>query len=435
MLLSSLVKEILLMSNVLEICKNARKASYELACTSGPRKEKALYKIAQKLIENQDKIIEANKIDLENGRNSGLSNALLDRLALNPQRISDMAKGLEEIAVLPDPVGEVVKMWKRPNGLEIGQKRVPLGVVSVIYEARPNVTADVAGLTLKSGNCAVLKGGKEAIHSNLAIIEQIKTALMEEGIPEAAVQLISDTNRETTLELLKMDEYIDLLIPRGGEGLKKLILENSTIPVILATAGNCHVYVDEYADIDMAKDIVINAKTQRPGVCNAVESLVIHRNIAEKFIPVIVKELDKFGVEMRVCDATMDIINRQKMAVNGKVASASEEDYGTEYHDLILSVRTVATFEEAVSHINTYGTRHSEAIVTENYERARCFHEGVDAAAVYVNASTRFTDGFEFGFGAEIGISNQKLHARGPIGLEQLTSLKYIIFGDGQIRS
>jgi glutamate-5-semialdehyde dehydrogenase len=413
------------MSHILEICKSAKDASFQLANVSSIIKENALKRMASNIIKNQQFIIDANNVDVENAKNKGISGALLDRLTLTPQRVKAMADGLIEIAGLPDPIGEIVGAWKRPNGLEIGQKRVPIGVVGVIYEARPNVTADVAGLTLKSGNCAILKGGSEAINSNKAIIEQITEALKQEGICEHAVQLITDTNREAAVEMLKMDKYIDVLIPRGGEGLKKIILENSTIPVIMATAGNCHVYVDASANLAMAEKIVINAKTQRPGVCNAMETLLVNKDVAEVFIPRIVKLLQDEGVEIRGCEIT------RKYA---KVKSAEESDWSTEYLDLILAVKVVNSFDEATEHINKYGTRHSEAIVTENYEAARRFHDVVDAAAVYVNASTRFTDGFEFGFGAEIGISNQKLHARGPIGLKQLTSLKYIIYGSGQIR-
>jgi len=412
---------------ILEICKRAKEASYELAYMSSDKKNIALKKIADNLINDEENIISMNKIDVENGIANNLTNALIDRLTLNRSRIEAMAEGLRQIAALQDPIGEVVNAWRRPNGLEIGMKRVPIGVVAVIYESRPNVTADVVGLTLKSGNCVILKGGKEAINSNLAIIKSITSALDEAGISRDCVQIIESTSRDSTIELLKMDKYIDLLIPRGGEGLKKIILEHSSIPVIMATAGNNHVYVDEFADLDKAEKITINAKTQRPGVCNAAETLLVDERVATKFLPHIAGVLNDLGVEIRGCEKTCALVPFAK--------KASEKDYESEFLDMIMAVKVTDGFDEAVDHINKYGTCHSEAIVTENYEHARAFLERVDAAAVYVNASTRFTDGFEFGFGAEIGISNQKLHARGPIGLVQLTSLKYIIYGNGQIRS
>ncbi|MCL2322129.1 MAG: glutamate-5-semialdehyde dehydrogenase [Oscillospiraceae bacterium] len=411
---------------ILEICKRAKEASYKLAYMSTDKKNLALRKIADNIIKNEVNIISKNEIDIKNGKENKLTNALIDRLTLNKSRIEAMADGLRQIAELPDPIGEITGGFRRPNGLEIGMRRVPIGVIAVIYESRPNVTADVAGLTLKSGNCVILKGGKEAINSNLAIAEAITEALDEAHVSRDCVQIVSDTNRESTIELLKMDKYIDLLIPRGGEGLKKIILEHSSIPVIMATAGNNHVYVDEFADLDMAEKITINAKTQRPGVCNAIENLLVDERQATEFVPRIAGILHDLGVEIRGCEKTCKLVPFAK--------KATEKDYETEFLDMIIAVKITKGFDEAVDHINKYGTHHSEAIVTENYEHARAFLERIDAAAVYVNASTRFTDGFEFGFGAEIGISNQKLHARGPIGLLQLTSQKYIIYGNGQVR-
>ena len=411
---------------ILEICKRAKEASYKLAYMSTDKKNLALRKIADNIIKNEVNIISKNEIDIKNGKENKLTNALIDRLTLNKSRIEAMADGLRQIAELPDPIGEITGGFRRPNGLEIGMRRVPIGVIAVIYESRPNVTADVAGLTLKSGNCVILKGGKEAINSNLAIAEAITEALDEAHVSRDCVQIVSDTNRESTIELLKMDKYIDLLIPRGGEGLKKIILEHSSIPVIMATAGNNHVYVDEFADLDMAEKITINAKTQRPGVCNAIENLLVDERQATEFVPRIAGILHDLGVEIRGCEKTCKLVPFAK--------KATEKDYETEFLDMIIAVKITKGFDEAVDHINKYGTHHSEAIVTENYEHARAFLERIDAAAVYVNASTRFTDGFEFGFGAEIGISNQKLHARGPIGLLQLTSQKYVIYGNGQVR-
>ena len=427
------------MTQIEMICKRAKEASFLMSRVTTANKNNALHVIADKIMENQEAILSANEIDLKHARESGISGALLDRLTLNPERIAGMAQGLVEIAALPDPVGKTERTWVRPNGLEIGEKRVPIGVVGVIYEARPNVTADVAGLTLKSGNCVVLKGGKEAIHSNTAIAKLIESALEESGLPTGAVQLITDTDREATLEMLRMAQYIDVLIPRGGEGLKKVILANSAIPVIFATAGNCHVYVDESADLKMARDIILNAKTQRPGVCNAAESLLVHKAVAAQFVPEITSELAAAGVEIRACDTSMQLCTKgdcaEENCAKRNMILATEQDWGAEYLDMIVSLKVIDSFEAAVAHINQYGSRHSEVIVTENEQHGEEFLNFVDAAAVYVNASSRFTDGFEFGFGAEIGISNQKLHARGPIGLEQLTTLKYVIHGTGQIRS
>lgn len=337
-----------------------------------------------------------------------------------------MATGLEQIVTLEDPIGEVISMWKRPNGLRIGQRRVPLGVVGMIYEARPNVTVDVFGLCVKTGNASILRGGKEAFSSNMALIKVLRSSLIEAGLPGDSVQLVEDTSRDSAVALMKLNKYLDILIPRGGAGLIKTVIENSTVPVIETGVGNCHVYIDSFADPEKAVEITFNAKTHRPGVCNAAESLLIHSSVAETILPAVGKRLQEKNVEIRGDKKTLKIL---KYAI-----PATEEDWGTEYLDYIISVKVVNSVDEAIDHINIYGTRHSEAIITENYTNAQKFLDQVDAAAVYVNASTRFTDGFEFGFGAEIGISTQKLHARGPMGLKALTSIKYIIYGDGQIR-
>ena len=355
-----------------------------------------------------------------------MQEGLLDRLKLTRERIGQMAEGLRQLVNLEDPIGEVISMKKRPNGLLIGQKRVPLGVVGIIYEARPNVTADAFGLCFKTGNAVILKGGKDAIHSNTAIVRLIQKAVEECGIPGTAIQLIEDTSRETTKAFMKLNRYVDVLIPRGGAGLIRSVVENSTIPVIETGTGNCHIYVDETADLEMAVSIIFNAKTQRIGVCNACESLVVHESVVDQLLPMLKKRLDEKQVELRGDE-------RVQGAVSG-IVPATEEDWGKEYLDYILSVKTVSSLDEAIEHINRYNTGHSEAIITHDYFHAQRFLEEVDAAAVYVNASTRFTDGYEFGFGAEIGISTQKLHARGPMGLLALTTTKYIIYGDGQIR-
>lgn len=406
--------------------KKAREAAYFLAQVSSLAKDKVLNLVAEALVSSMGTILSANKTDMENARVAGLKGAIMDRLLLTEQRIASMAEGLEQIAQLEDPVGEIISMKKRPNGLSIGQKRVPIGVIGIIYESRPNVTADVFGLCLKTGNAAILRGGKEAFNSNQAICSVIQTVLEENDFPAGCLQLVEDTSRESAVALMKLEEYLDLLIPRGGAGLIRAVVENSHVPVIETGVGNCHIYVDESADINKAVAITVNAKTQRPGVCNAAESLLVHDWIAEKFLPLAGKKLMEKGVEIRgdrkVCEILADAV------------PASEEDWSTEFLDLILSVKIVDSQPEAISHIQKYGTGHSEAIITENYSMAQDFLNRVDAAAVYVNASTRFTDGFEFGFGAEIGISTQKLHARGPMGLKELTSTKYIIYGDGQIR-
>ncbi len=406
--------------------KNARNAEALVRNLSANEKNEVLLKVAEALTENADTLTAANALDVENGRKNNMPEALVDRLLLTGDRIRGMAEGLRQVAALEDPVGEVLGMKKRPNGLMIGQKRVPLGVIGIIYEARPNVTADAFALCFKTGNVVILKGGSDAIHSNEAIVKCIREVLQEQGITEDAIQLITDTSRETTAEFMKMNQYVDVLIPRGGRGLIKAVVENSTIPVIETGTGNCHTYVDETADLQMAADIIMNAKTQRVGVCNACESVLVHEKVKDEFLPVLARRLQEKHVEIRADEAACELIP-------GAV-HATEEDWGREYLDYILSLKVVSSVEEAISHINQYNTGHSEAIITNNYEHAQKFLDQVDAAAVYVNASTRFTDGFEFGFGAEIGISTQKLHARGPMGLLALTTTKYIIYGNGQIR-
>lgn len=406
--------------------KNARNAEVLVRNLSANEKNEVLLKVAEALTENADTLTAANTLDVENGRKNNMPEALVDRLLLTGDRIRGMAEGLRQVAALEDPVGEVLGMKKRPNGLMIGQKRVPLGVIGIIYEARPNVTADAFALCFKTGNVVILKGGSDAIHSNEAIVKCIREVLREQGITEDAIQLITDTSRETTAEFMKMNQYVDVLIPRGGRGLIKAVVENSTIPVIETGTGNCHIYVDETADLQIAADIIMNAKTQRVGVCNACESVLVHEKVKDEFLPVLARRLQEKQVEIRADEAACELIP-------GAV-HATEEDWGREYLDYILSLKVVSSVEEAISHINQYNTGHSEAIITNNYEHAQKFLDQVDAAAVYVNASTRFTDGFEFGFGAEIGISTQKLHARGPMGLLALTTTKYIIYGNGQIR-
>ncbi len=409
-----------------QIGKSAKEAEIILRTLETNKKNEALLVTADNLVKDTDKLLAANEKDMENGRANNMPQGLLDRLLLTKERIEQMAVGLRQVAALDDPIGEVLSMKKRPNGLEIGQKRVPLGVVGIIYEARPNVTADAFALCFKTGNAVILKGGSDALYSNIAIVESIRSSLLASGLPETAISLIEDTSRETTTQFMRMNEYVDVLIPRGGAGLIRAVVQNATVPVIETGTGNCHIYVDESADFEMALDIIFNAKTQRIGVCNACESLVVHENIVKKFTPLLAKRLKDKDVEIRGDESVMDAA--------GGIVPASEEDWGTEYLDYIISVKTVADVEEAISHINRYNTGHSEAIITNSYENAEKFLDGVDAAAVYVNASTRFTDGFEFGFGAEIGISTQKLHARGPMGLLALTSTKYIIRGNGQIR-
>lgn len=415
------------MNEMLEtLGKNAKKAEIVLRNLDTAKKNQVLEAVADSLVADSKALLTANAIDVENGRKNQMPEGLVDRLMLTEARIASMAEGLRQVAALEDPVGEVTEMKKRPNGLLIGQKRVPLGVIGIIYEARPNVTADAFALCFKTGNVVILKGGSDAIHSNTAIVDCIRRTLDENGITKDAIQLISDTSRETAGEFMKMNEYVDVLIPRGGKGLIKAVVNNSTIPVIETGTGNCHIYVDESADLQMAADIVMNAKTQRVGVCNACESLLVHEKVKDAFLPVLAERLRTKNVEMRA--------DEEAKALIPDAVTATEEDWGTEYLDYILSIKVVGSADEAIRHINRYNTGHSEAIITRDYNNAQKFLDEVDAAAVYVNASTRFTDGFEFGFGAEIGISTQKLHARGPMGLLALTSTKYIIYGNGQIR-
>ena len=414
------------MSELIKKGKNAKEAAYILANITTTDKDRALEFMAKKLLENADKIIEENKKDLKKAVENGTSKGMLDRLSLDKSRIDSMADGLMQIINLQDPVGEVIGMWNRPNGLQIGQKRVPLGVIGIIYEARPNVTCDAAGLCLKSGNAVILRGGKEAINSNIAITNALREGLKEANVPEDAVQLIEDTSREVATQMMKLNDYIDVLIPRGGAGLIKAVVNNATVPVIETGTGNCHIYVDSECDFEMAKNIIVNAKTSRPSVCNAAESLVIHEDVAEELLPILAKALRDKDVVLRGDKRAREIVKDME--------EATEEDFYKEYLDYIMSVKVVKDIDEAIAHINKYNTGHSEAIVTKNYENSQKFLQRVDAAAVYVNASTRFTDGCEFGFGAEIGISTQKLHARGPMGLKELTTIKYIIFGNGQIR-
>ena len=417
---------------LLEICKQAKAIAPKIGILDTNTKNQALLAAADFLVKEQNFILDANKIDIENGKKNHMPEGLLDRLLLTETRIAQMAEGLRQVAALDDPIGEVLGMKKRPNGLMIGQKRVPLGVVGIIYEARPNVTADAFALCFKTGNVVILKGGSDAIHSNIAIVAAIRKALVNEKLPEQAIALIEDTSRETAAAFMKMNEYVDVLIPRGGAGLIKAVVNQATIPVIETGTGNCHIFVDETADFNMAIDIIMNAKTQRIGVCNACESLVLHEKIADAFLPKLMKRLAEKEVEVHGDEKVMQIADgcvKKELLV-----PATEEDWGREYLDYKISAKVVSSVDEAIAHINKYNTGHSEAIITNNYSNAEKFLNEIDAACVYVNASTRFTDGFEFGFGAEIGISTQKLHARGPMGLIALTSTKYIIYGNGQIR-
>ena len=407
--------------------KNACGAKQSLLKLDTNKKNEVLLAVAKALRDNAEYIILENAKDIENGKANNMKAGLLDRLLLDEGRIDGMAVGIEKVVMLGDPIGEVTSMTKRPNGMTIGKKRVPLGVVGIIYEARPNVTSDAFALCFKTSNAVILKGGSDAINSNIAIVKVIREALKANGINENAVILIEDTNRETTKAFMKMNKYVDVLIPRGSASLIKATVENSTIPVIETGTGNCHIYVDESADLDMALNILINAKTQRVGVCNACESLVVHKAVADEFLPKAVAALKEHNVEVRGDKAAMEACADIRI-------EATEEDFYTEYLDYIISVKTVSDIDEAIEHINEHNTKHSECIVTNDYNNSNRFLEEVDAACVYVNASTRFTDGFEFGFGAEIGISTQKIHARGPMGLNELTTSKYIIYGNGQVR-
>jgi glutamate-5-semialdehyde dehydrogenase len=415
-----------LKETLLDIATRARLAARHLAKLSSGDKNEALKLIATNLRARTDFILERNSGDLERAKEAGLSAAMIDRLTLTEDRIDAMAAGLDEIAALSDPVGETLSMWKRPNGLNIGKVRVPIGVVGFIYESRPNVTVDAAGLCLKSGNAIILRGGSEAIDSNSAIADVIADSLSKAGLPVDVVQLLRTTDRAAVALMLKLDEFIDVIIPRGGKGLIKLVVESSTIPVIMHYDGICHTYVDEFADLEMAENICMNAKVQRPGVCNAMETMLVHEAVAAEFLPKVGKAFAEAGVELRGCEKTLKFLP--------SATEGTSEDWSTEYLDLILSVRVVDSIDEAIEHITRYGSAHSDAIVTENYSRSRQFLEEVDSSAVFVNASTRFNDGFEFGLGAEIGISTNRLHCRGPMGLEELTTIKYVVQGTGQIR-
>lgn len=415
--------------NLEELCKRAHDVRIKAGMLDTNVKNETLRKAADAILAHETDILAANASDVKNGQERNMPAGLIDRLTLNHDRLVGMADGLRQIAELDDPIGEVLSMKKRPNGLMIGKKRVPIGVIGIIFEARPNVTSDAFGLCFKSGNCAILKGGSDAIHSNIAIVSAMQEALREMHIPDGVLSLIEATDHETTGKFMKMKQYVDLLIPRGGRGLIQTVVNEATIPVIETGTGNCHVYVDDSADFDMAINIIKNAKTQRIGVCNACESIVVNRAIAKQFLPKLYAALKEYDVQMRGDDTAVACLGDQPLVI-----PATEEDWGTEYLDYIMSVKVVDTIDEAIDHINRYNTSHSETIVTENYDHAQQFLNEIDSACVYVNASTRFSDGNEFGFGAEIGISTQKLHARGPMGLEALTSYKYIIYGNGQIR-
>lgn len=406
--------------------KKAKEVSFILGNLSTSDKNKGLNAMADFLVNNKEYIINANKLDIQLAIEKGTSKSMIDRLELNSDRIEGMANGLRQVAMLPDPVGEVLGMWTRPNGLQIGQKRVSMGVIGIIYEARPNVTSDAAGLCFKAGNAVILRGGSEAINSNKAVVDILVKGLKSVGLPEDSIQLIEDTSREVATEMMRLNEYIDVLIPRGGAGLIKAVVKNATVPVIETGTGNCHIYIDEYADFEMAKNIVINAKTSRPAVCNAAEKLLVSKKVANEFMPIILEALREKGVEIRGDESSI--------AYDSSIIKACDEEWYNEYLDYKIGVKVVKDIDEAINIINEFGSGHSEAIVTKDYANSQKFLQNVNAAAVYVNASTRFTDGEEFGFGAEIGISTQKLHARGPMGLKELTTIKYIIYGNGQIR-
>ena len=413
-------------SKIQQIAKSAREASLRLANLNTGKKNNALLRMADELKKNDNAIKEANKKDLKAAAGKGLSKAMIDRLTISDKVLKTMADGIREVAALPDPVGEITKMWKRPNGLLVGRMRIPLGVIGIIYEARPNVTADAATLCLKSGNAVILRGGSEAINSNLAIAKVLQGACKKECIPDSAIQVVPTTEREAVLEMLKLEEYIDLIIPRGGEGLIRFVAENSRIPVIKHYKGVCHIFVDEFADLDMATKICFNAKVQKPGVCNAMETLLVHKKIAKKFLPKMGKKYRDAKVELRGCEETRKILSFAK--------PATEEDWSAEYLDLILAVKVVKDIDEAMNHIAKYGSLHTESIITKDYNNSQRFLREVNSSTVLVNASTRFSDGFQLGLGAEIGISTTKIHAFGPMGLEELTTQKFIIYGDGQIR-
>lgn len=409
-----------------EIAERARRASLLLAKAGSGPKNDALDRMARGIAERAGYIIEENKKDVEDARGKGLPAAMLDRLSLTEDRLAKISDGLRQVSALEDPVGEIVRMWRRPNGLLVGKMRIPLGVIGIIYESRPNVTADAAGLCVKSGNAVILRGGSETLRSNVAIGEVLRDSLRGAGLPEDAVQVIPVTDREAVLEILKLDEYIDLVIPRGGEGLIRFVSENSRIPVLKHYKGVCHIFVDESADLGMAESVCLNAKVQRPGVCNAMETMLVHEKIAKRFLPAVAKRLEEEGVELRGCERTRKILPGIKRA--------EEADWHEEYLDLILSVKVVDGIDEAISHIEKYGSMHTESIITENYTNSQKFINGVNSSTVMVNASTRFSDGYELGLGAEIGISTSKLHAFGPMGALELTTTKFVVFGEGQIR-
>lgn len=414
------------MSYLLDIAKKSKESSYDMLCASTEDKNEALKLMADELMKAEDEILKENNVDLKNAEEKGTSQAMLDRLSLSHERLKSMADGLTQIVKLDDPVGEVISMWQRPNGLQIGKKRVPLGVIGIIYEARPNVTCDAAGLCIKSGNAVILRGGSEAINSNKAIIKALKKGISLSKLPDDSLALVENTDREAANEMMKLNGLIDVLIPRGGAGLIQAVVKNATVPVIQTGIGNCHIYVDEKCDFEMAKNIVVNAKASRPAVCNAAEKLLVNEKIAKDFLPIVVKALRENNVEVRG--------DKKSQVIIDDIIKADDSDWSKEYTDYIIAVKIVKDIDEAIKHINKFGTGHSEAIVTDSYKNSQKFLQKVDAAAVYVNASTRFTDGGEFGFGAEIGISTQKLHARGPMGLKELTTTKYIIYGNGQIR-
>lgn len=415
------------MRQLMEIAEDARRVKHAVAKLGTNDKNRGLEAIADALLAHTQEIVDANHIDIENGRANGLSEGLIDRLMLDPKRIAGIAEGCRQVATLPDPIGEVLHMHKTPNGLQIGQKRTPMGVIGIIYEARPNVTVDAAALCFKAGSACILRGGREAFHSSMCLTKLMRAALAAEGLPGNAINLVEDTSRDSANQMMKLNGYLDVLIPRGGAGLIQSVVQNATVPVIETGTGNCHIYVDASADLQMAQKILVNAKCQRPSVCNAAESLLVHKDVAAAFLPLAAEGLAADHVKMHGCPRTMEILGCD-------ILPATDEDYGREYLALEISCKVVDSLDEAIEHINRYNTGHSECIVTRDYAASQRFLDEIDAAAVYVNASTRFTDGFEFGFGAEIGISTQKLHARGPMGLTALTTTKYIIYGNGQVR-
>ncbi len=414
------------MTDLTQLGQQAKETAYQLGLLDTKIKNDLLLHMAAELEKNTAKILLENQKDLATAKENGITETMLDRLRLTEARITEMADGIRQVATLPDPIGEVDKMWKNEDGLMIGKQRVPLGVIGIIYESRPNVTTDAASLCFKTGNAVILRGGKEAFHSNQILVTVLQQALEQKGASPFAIQFVDDTSRETAQKLMKLNDYLDVLIPRGGANLIKTVLTTATVPVIETGTGNCHVYIDKEAQLEMATNIVVNAKCQRPSVCNSAETLLIHQDVAAAFLPVIEKALNEYKVELRA--------DKRAIAIFEQAIPATEEDWETEFNDYILAVKVVDSLDEAIHHINRYNTKHSESIVSDNYFATQQFLQQVDAAAVYANASTRFTDGFVFGFGAEIGISTQKLHARGPMGLAELTSAKYIVYGDGQYR-